>query len=92
MKLLRNQKSFKSIIIKEGKSFITAVANKLEEDFLMRGNCPWTSTMTSIDETSFSNWLTNKDFSIDELDRALHMGYSSTPGPDNLLSEIYRQI
>ena len=98
MKMLRNQKSFKSIIIKDGNSFITApdlVANKLAEDFSTRGNCPSTSTVTSIDETTFSNSnsLThNKDFTIDELDMALHMGSSSTPGPDNLPPEIYRQL
>ena len=94
MKILRNLKSFKSIIIKGGNSFLTTpnlIANKLVEEFSTWGTCPLTSTMTSIDETTFSNSLThNKDFLIDELDRVLHMGSSLTPDPDHRLPEIYR--
>ena len=97
VRLLRNRKSNKYIILKVNNTHIhcpTQVAEELARDFSTRG-INSTQTNFSIDTNIFTHNNQseyNQDFSKQELDRTLKMGTTSTPGPDNLPPDLLRNL
>ena len=100
IKMLRNKKTQKNIILKDSDSdsYISdplQISNKLAKDFSNRGNSTNEIPPHPVDNQTFSKSNLphyNSNISSAELNRALTMGSSSTPGPDQLPPEIYRHL
>ena len=96
--MLRNKKSLKPIILKDPSGIYISnpkqVADKLAEDLSSRGNSTNIPFRPTLPHTFTNSNLPsyNKNISIFELNRALKMGSSSTPGPDKLPPEIFRNL
>ena len=94
IRLLRNKKTNKNIILKSSSSFIHCpyqVGEILAQEFSTRGiniNIQNNPSFFTYDNSS----KYNNNFTIHELKRALRMGSSNTPGPDNIPPEIYRHF
>ena len=95
--LMNKRKIFKSIVLKVNNSFIHSpeqVAETLAQDFSSRGSVqqntiqrPYIPFFKNCNKSKY-----NKDFTINELERALQMGSTNTPGPDNIPPELYRHL
>ena len=99
VKMLRNKKSFKPIILKDPSgnyiSIPKQVANKLSEDLSSRGNSTDNIPIRPTLPQTFFNSNSpsyNQNLTYSELERALSMGSSSTPGPDRLPPELFRNL
>ena len=97
VKLIRNKKSSKYIILKVNNAHIhcpTQVAEELGREFSSRGNNSIQDHIqinqnhfTYNNESEF-----NCNFSLPELERALKMGTTNTPGPDKLPPDLLRNL
>ena len=97
VRLLRNRKSNKYTILKVNNTHIhcpTQVAEELAREFCSRG--VYSSHFTyPINDDNFSHSNIseyNQNFSYKEINRALKMGTTSTPGPDNLPPDLLRNL
>lgn len=97
IKLLRNKKSNKYIVLKVNNSHIhcpSQVAEELAKDFSSRGiNSPLDDIPINDNNFLHNNHSEyNRNFIYEEIDRAIKMGTTSTPGPDNLPPDLLRNL
>ena len=98
VKILNSTKTFSTIIIKENDNYIhdpIEVANKLAVEFTNRGklphsfekNLPELPTLTNLDTSDL-----NSDFTQKEIKRCIEMGSSTTPGPDQIPLQMFKNL